>query len=121
MSRATAIVAIGPRQIGKPYIGVHPQFHTSIKESCSQYRPTLLNDLVCHLNNLDSNQIKFIWIPSHIAVIGNDRADALAKEALSIGYVNSTDYLEFEELFTLIKMYIINKWQLEYYNNDSIG
>ena len=53
---------------------------------------------------------------------GNDRADALAKEVLSIDYVNSTDYLEFEELFTLIKMYIIiiNKWQLEY-NNNNIG
>jgi len=53
---------------------------TSIKESCSQSRPTLLNDLLCHLNNLDSNQIKFIWIPSHIAVTGNDRANALAIE-----------------------------------------
>jgi len=76
---------------------------TSIKESCSQSRPTLLNDLLSHLNKLDSNQIKFIWIPSHIGVTVNERADALAKEALSIDYMNSTDYLEFEELFTLIK------------------
>ena len=76
---------------------------TSIKESYCRSRPTLLNELLSHLNKLDSNQIKFIWIPSHIDVTGNDRADALAKEALSIDYVNSTDYLEFEELFTLIK------------------
>jgi len=70
------------------------------------------------LNKPDSNQIKFIWIPSHIGVTGrNDRADALAKEALSTDYVNSTDYLEFEDLFTLIKMYIVNKWQLEYNYN----
>ena len=52
--------------------------------------------------DLDSNQMKYIWIPSHIDVIGTDRADAIAKEALGIDYVNSTDYLEFEELFTLI-------------------
>jgi len=32
--------------------------------------------------------------------------------------LNSTDYLEFEELFTLIKTYIISKWQLEYNNNN---
>src|SRR6218665_1949276 len=80
---------------------------TSIKESCYRSRPTLLNDLLSHLNKLDSNQITFIWIPSHIGVIGNDRADALTKEALGIDYVNSTDYLEFEELFTLIKTYIV--------------
>src|SRR6218665_1847716 len=68
---------------------------SSIKESCSQSRPTLLNDLLSHLNKLDSSQITFIWIPSHFGVTGNDRSDALAKEALSIDYVNSTDYLEF--------------------------
>ena len=52
---------------------------------------------------------------------GNDRADDLAKEALGIDYVNSADYLEFEELFTLIKTYIVSKWQLEYSNNNNIG
>jgi len=57
---------------------------TSIKESCSQSRHAFLNNLLSHLNNLDSNQINFIWIPNHIDVIGNDKADALAKEALSI-------------------------------------
>jgi len=85
---------------------------TSIKESYSRSRPTLLNDLLFHLNKLNSNQIKFIWIPSYIGVTGNDKVDALAKEALGIDYVNSTDYLEFEELFTLIKTYIVNKFNL---------
>ena len=66
---------------------------TPIKESCSQSRATLLNDLLCHLNNRDSNQTEFTWIRSHFDVIGNDRADALAKKALSIDHVNSTDYL----------------------------
>src|SRR6218665_3379287 len=66
---------------------------TSLKESCSRSKPTLLNDL--HLNKLDYNQMKFIWIPSHIDVTGIDKAGALAKEFLSIDYVNSTDYLEF--------------------------
>ena len=54
-----------------------------IKESCCRSRPTLLNDLLSHLNKLESNPIQIIWIPSHIDVTGNDRADALAKEALS--------------------------------------
>jgi ribonuclease HI len=93
---------------------------TSIKESCSQARPTLLNDVLYHISKLDANKIKFIWIPSHVDLIGNDRADTLAKEALSIDHINSTNYLEFEEIVTLIKLYIVNKWQLEY-SNDNKG
>ena len=93
---------------------------TSIKKGHSQSRPTLLNDLLCHINKLNSNQIRFIWIPSHIDLRGNDRADTLAKEALSIDYINSTNYLEFEEMFTLVKHYVVNKWQMEY-NNDTRG
>lgn len=56
-------------------------------------------------------------IPSHI---DNDRADTLAKEALTIDHINSTNYLELQEIFTLIKLYIINKWQIEY-NADNRG
>ncbi|MDW0237614.1 MAG: reverse transcriptase domain-containing protein, partial [Nitrososphaeraceae archaeon] len=93
---------------------------TSIKKCHSQSRPTLLNDLLCHINKLNSNQIRFIWIPSHIDLRGNDRADTLAKEALSIDNINSTKYLESEEMFTLVKHYVVNKWQLEY-NNDTRG
>ena len=93
---------------------------TSIKRSYCQSRPTLLNDLLYHISKLNSNQIRFIWIPSHIDVAGNDRADTLAKEALTIDHINSINYLELHEIFTLIKLYIINKWQIEY-SNDSRG
>ena len=93
---------------------------TSIKRSYCQSRPTLLNDLLYHISKLNSNQIRFIWIPSHIDLSGNDRADTLAKEGLTIDHINSTNYLELQEMFTLIKLYIINKWQLEY-SNDNRG
>jgi hypothetical protein len=45
---------------------------------------------------------------------GNDRADSLAKEALSIDHINSTNILEFQEIVTLIKRYILDRWQTEY-------
>jgi len=93
---------------------------TSIKRSYCQSRPTLLNDLLYHISKLSSNQIRFIWIPSHIDLSGNDRADTLAKEALTIDQINSINYLELQEIYTLIKLYIINKWQIEY-SNDSRG
>ena len=66
--------------------------------------------------------MRFICIQSHINLVGNDRADTLAKEALTIiiDHINSTNYLELRKMFTLIKLYIINKWQLEY-SNDNRG
>ncbi|HMG39082.1 MAG TPA: reverse transcriptase domain-containing protein [Nitrososphaeraceae archaeon] len=93
---------------------------TSIEQGYSQSRPALLNDLLSHMSKLNNNQVRFIWIPSHIDLTGNDRADTLAKEGLCIDHINSTNYLEFQEIFTLIKLYIVNKWQLEY-NDDNRG
>src|SRR5688572_30682890 len=83
-------------------------------EIIDRTRPTLLNFLQYHITKLNSNQIRFIWIPSHIDLAGNDRADTLAKEALTIDHINSINYLELQETYTLIKLYIINKWQIEY-------
>ena len=93
---------------------------TSIKRSYCQSRPTLLNDLLYYISKLNSNQIRFIWIPSHIDLAGNDSADTLAKEGLNIDHINSTNYLELQEIFILIKLHIVNKWQLEY-SNDNRG
>ena len=93
---------------------------TSIKNLYSQCRPNLLNNLISHINRLNSNQVRFVWIPSHIGLSGNERADMLAKEALNIDHTNSTDYLECQEIFSYTKLYIINKWQLEY-DGDNRG
>jgi len=91
---------------------------TSIKKNKSDSRPNLFNELMMQLNSLESNQIKMIWIPSHVDIKGNERADKLAKEALSLENINSTNYLEIQELNTLIKDYIINKWQIDYNIHD---
>ena len=66
------------------------------------------------INCLDNNRLTIIWIPSHVDLIGNDRADNLAKEALDLDRINSTNYLELEEMYSLIKPFIINKWQIQY-------
>ena len=68
------------------------------------------------LNRLDPNKVTMFWTPSHIDLAGNDRADRLAKQALSLDSINSTNYLENQEMFAKIKPYVINKWQLEYDN-----
>ena len=93
---------------------------TSIKKGYCESRPVLFNNLLFHLGKLKCNQVRFIWIPSHVDLIGNDRADTLAKEALNIDHINSTDYIEFQEMCSLIKVFIVNKWQLEY-SSDNRG
>jgi len=47
-------------------------------------------------------------------------ADTLAKKGLEISVINSTNYLELKEIYSLIRNYVINKWQIEY-NLESKG
>jgi len=91
---------------------------TSLKEGTCKSRPNLYNELTLLINNLLPNKITFIWIPSHVDITGNELADKLAKEALDMEETNSTNYLEIDEIKTIVKPYITNKWQKQYTNTN---
>jgi len=53
--------------------------------------------------------IVLAWIPSHIGIKGNDKADALAKDALNMNVTNIK--IPYTDLKININKYIQNKWQ----------
>src|SRR6218665_2328125 len=55
---------------------------TFFKHSFSESRPNLLQETI------QTFKVHFIWIPSHVNILGNERADALAKISLNIPSIN---------------------------------
>ena len=56
--------------------------------------------------------ITFIWIPSHVAVWGNETVDSLAKKAVEENI--SSTRVPFSDLKPLVDKYISREWQKEW-------
>lgn len=91
---------------------------TSLKRSVSKSRPTLLDETIGVYNSIALSTVEVVWIPSHLDIEGNEIADRLAKESLTITQINSTNYLELSEVYLMIDSHVINKWQTEYTNDQ---
>src|SRR6218665_3076495 len=89
-----------------------------IKNSFSESRPTLLQETMLTFNQIRISKVHLIWIPSHVNILGNERPDALAKLSLNMSDINSTNYLELPEVFSLIKSHVISEWQRNYDDNS---
>src|SRR6218665_2418443 len=93
---------------------------TSINNSFPDSRPTLLQETIQTFNQIRISKVHLIWIPSHANILGNESADALAKLSLNLPDMNSTNYLELSEVFSVITSHVINEWQ-NIYDSDSKG
>ena len=75
----------------------------------------LITKLLSKLNTLSkNNNIIFTWIPSHIGIQGNEKADKAAKKALQIDMCKSK--IPYTDLKPTIKKFISDKWQKSWDN-----
>lgn len=51
---------------------------------------------------------------SHVNIMGDTGTDCLAKQSFNMFIINSTNYLELQEVFAIIKSHIINQQQRNY-------
>lgn len=85
----------------------------------SHSRPNLMNDTTDVLHTIKS-QITLVWVPSHIGIPGNERADRLAYAATQRPHVDIEIGLELQETYKKVDSYITNLWQQEW-NDGTTG
>ena len=79
----------------------------------------VLQSILAALTSLDRSgkRVVFCWLPSHVGVTGNERADEAAKRAARVACTRFYP-LPAEDFLALCSAYIHNKWQEEW---DAIG
>lgn len=58
----------------------------------------------------NGSDVQIMWLPSHIGIAGNEKADYEAKRALDDPYVTVTP-VDLNEIKTIVKNQFINRWQ----------
>jgi len=67
----------------------------------------------------ENTSIKIIWIPSHTDISGNERADALAKEATGSQNATPCQVYSITDIKQIFKKIMLNIWQNEWKTSNT--
>ena len=93
----------------------------AIQSQTSDSKPNLILRILKILKalQLQNCPVTIAWIPSHVGIIGNERADALCKEATSHPTVDIEVGKELKDAYKDIDKHITTLWQKEYDSQTS--
>ena len=74
--------------------------------------PLLLDILLKHNDLAELNNIVFCWLPSHVGIKGNEKADIAAKSALALHI--SDLKIPYTDIKPCINTYLHDKWQISW-------
>ena len=107
----TALHIIDRRNMQKTVICTDSR---SVVQSLATRNPssTMLRH-ICNIHQDLTNagrHIKFLWIPGHCGIQGNEQADKFAKEALNLNNITDTE-TEYQSIKTTLRHSVLKHWQ----------
>jgi ribonuclease HI len=82
----------------------------------NQTTPTVAKIQELTINLADKYSIRFLWVPGHLGVPGNEMADTHARQAASSSNTDSAPHLTWQNIKTALLKYHQDKWKAEWEN-----